>query len=702
MVTISRFIALTKTDAEGIEHDLDEWLDSLALEPHEEYAGQLYHSGWSPAEFDPPQRAASNVRRVFALVLDHDHGADWDKLVALWSGFAGVVYTTKSHTVERPRYRVVLALARPVTAAEYARLWQWGADRSQTVDCPVDQTCKDASRFWYDPTVPDGGWRAERLRGQAVEPDVVLATLPVPQLRVVRSPVSADSGDKLKRARAYLAKLPAAISGLQGHNTTWNAAAHMLIGFDLSESDAYDLIASDYNPRCDPPWTERELKHKVSSVAQRCNRERGYLLVDRPQIDSTRTAASYAPPPPDTLDVDWATKLLVGTKGQPRRAYYNTAIFVRHHPEFRGRWSLDTMTRQPWFDGKPLDPSYVHHIRARADCTLGYTPSPADVEAAIVQAAQDRPFHPIRQYLRSLDWDGEPRLASMARDYFASDSHLHAEMLRRWMIGAAARALWPGCKLDTALMLVGPQGYRKSTFFSVLGGQWHSDSYLDVSNFKDATLQLHSAWIYELSELENVVTGKSESRLKAWISSAVDHVRPPYAKETVAMPRAVSLCGTTNREQILTDVTGSRRFWIVPVSREIPFQLLSGCRDQLWAEAVCAAEAGDPWWLDREADDEREKMNAAYQEHDSWEEPIRGWLSRCGDRTTVTDVLSGALQLDVGKHDRASQMRVSRILRQVGWRRKQYGSERKWYYVLHQPLQPDLRLVSELESKQDS
>src|SRR5678816_20642 len=151
MVTISRFISLTQTDAEGIDHDIDEWLDSLAQPPGGEYVGQMYHSGWSPAEFDPPKRAASNVRRVFALVLDHDHGAVFERLADLWSGFAGVVYTTKSHTPDAPRYRVVLALVRPVTAEEYAKLWGWGADRSLAVDCPVDQTCKDASRCWYDP-----------------------------------------------------------------------------------------------------------------------------------------------------------------------------------------------------------------------------------------------------------------------------------------------------------------------------------------------------------------------------------------------------------------------------------------------------------------------------------------------------------------------------------------------------------------------
>lgn len=678
---VSQFVNLKDTAAEPLELDIDQWLDSLAIEPHDQYAGQMHHSGWSPAAFDPPRRSASNVRRVYALVLDHDKGADFDRLVSLWSTCSGVVYTTKSHTAEQPRYRSVLALSRPVSADEYAKVWLWAADRCAAADCPVDQQCKDASRFWYDPTVPESGtWRSARLSGAAIDPDTCTPPPQRPPLRVV-PPSSTTTTDRVRRARAYLAKLPAAVSGAQGHTATFNAVACVLIGFDLSEQDAYDIIASEYNPRCDPPWSERELRHKISSVAQRCNRERGYLLTERPRIDNTRTAASYAPPAPDDLDVDWESKLLVNDKQKTRRAYHNTAVFVRHHPEFRGRWSIDMMTRQPWFDGQPMRPEMVHHIRAQADCRLGYTPTASDVEAAIVAAAYDRPFHPIRQYLRSLDWDGIPRLDSMARDYFYSDKPLHAEMLRKFMIGAAARSLWPGSKLDTALMLVGPQGYRKSTFFKILGGQWHGDSYLDIHNYKDATLQLHSAWLYELAELENVVTGKAESRLKAWMSSEVDRVRPPYGKDIMPLPRAVVLCGSTNRERFLTDDTGSRRFWIISVTQEIPWRLLAECRDQLWAEALCAAESGEPWWLDAPSDSDREEENRAHAEDDSWLEPIGDWLKRAGEYTSTTEILKDCLQIELGKHDRWSQMRVARVLNQLGYKRKFNHRIKKWSYV---------------------
>lgn len=683
MVTISHFNGLTRTTAEPLEIDIERWLDLLATEPADQYAGQMEHPGWSPVLYDPPRRELANVRRVFALVLDHDKGAEIDRLVELWTGSSGVVYTTKSHADGAPRYRVVLALARPVTAEEYAKVWDWGAARSQAAQCPADKQCKDASRFWYSPTLPPGGWRAERLTGKAVDPDAIiaLAASAQPQLRVVRPRQQSTPSDRVSRARAYLRKIPGAVSGQSGHTATFNATAHVMIGFDLSADDALRLIQDEYNPRCSPEWSERELEHKIHSVAAQCKRERGYLLNERPKIVSTQHAAAYAPEAPAELDVDWTTQLLYKADRSARRAYYNTAVFVRHHPEFRGKWSLDLMTHQPWFDGRPMEPSHVHYIRAQADCRLGYTPPAADVEAAIVAAAADRPFHPILQYLRSLDWDGVPRLSAMARDYLGSDRPLHAEMVRKFMVGAAARALWPGCKLDTALMLVGDQGLGKSTFFAVLGGCWHADTFIDITN-KDAAIQLHASWIYELAELENVVTGARESRLKAWLTSTHDLYRPPYGRTAERRARAVSICGTTNRRQFLTDDTGSRRFHIVPVERTVPRDLLAEMRDQLWAEAVCAAESGELWWFGARQEREREVANEEFHEDDVWLTPIADYLAVPGrDEASMTDVLAIALKLDVSKQDRSAQMRAARILKSIGWRKERESTgSRHWIY----------------------
>lgn len=685
--SIAHFASLPETEVvESWTFTHEEWLSWLEQKPTSKWKGQHSTPGWSPVLYDPPARKRENIKHVYGLVLDYDKRATWDAVVTLWAAFYGLIYTTKSHDVGNHRLRVVLPLNRPASAEEYDRLWAWADRQSKLAGLETDGQAKDASRFWYMPTPPNGdSWRAQRLTGSPLDVDATLPLAEAPQLRVVNAPATyATTDQKTERARRYLAKIPAAVSGDRGHTQTFNAVAHVMIGFDLDPDTTYDLIASDYNPRCDPPWNEKQLRHKIRSVAERCTRERGYLLTDsRRPVHTTQQAADRAPEVPPELDVDWRSLLVIGDKGKTRRGYNNVLAFVRHHPDYRGRWSLNTMSGAVWFDGTAMRDTFVHDVRAHADRVLGFSPGRDDVEAAILTSAIDRPFHPIQQYLRSVDWDGIERLHAMAYDFLGSDDALHAELVRKWMISAVARALEPGCKVDTALMLQGEQGYFKSWFFKILGGDWHADSPIDIAN-KDSFQQIHAAWIYEFAELENVVTGARESRLKAWVTSTHDMFRAPYARVVDRRARSCVICGTTNRKQFLTDDTGSRRFWIISVAKIIPRELLAENRDQLWAEAVCAYEAGDQWWLEREADAERERQNEEFADEDPWEQIVVDWLRPPNVReVTISDLLSSAIKLDVPRQTRSEQMRVSRILKKKGWERRQIwnGGDRVWRYV---------------------
>jgi hypothetical protein len=554
---------------------------------------------------------------------------------------------------------------------------------------------RDSRQFLVEPSKHASGgmyrWQAGHAPDEiriASLPDAwikKLKVVPVPQ-RPAKMPPIIQSDLRAERARRYLAKMPGAVSGDNGHTQTFNAVACVMFGFDLDPDTTFDIIASDYNHRCDPPWSERELRHKIQSVAKKCTRERGYLLnADRRPIVTTQQASDSAPPPPAEVVTDWHAHLMVTDKNKVKKGVFNVSVFVRLFPEYHGKWSRNTMTGEVWFDGEPMRETMVHEVRARCDERLGFSPGREDVESAILTAARERPFHPIQQYLRSLDWDGVGRLSAMARDYLSSDDPLHAELVRKWMISAVARALLPGCKVDTALMLHGEQGYFKSKFFSVLGGNWHADSPIDIAN-KDSFQQIHAAWIYEFAELENVVHGRAESRLKAWLTSTHDMFRAPYERTVSRQARSCVICGTTNRKQFLTDDTGSRRFWIISVANPVPWELLAEMRDQLWAEARCAYEDGETWWLDRAQDAEREKANEEFVDEDPWQPTVAQWAANpSNDNITITSVLAEALELDSARQDRGAQMRVARILRTLGFERRQMGWPRQWKYVRRMP-----------------
>lgn len=379
----------------------------------------------------------------------------------------------------------------------------------------------------------------------------------------------------------------------------------------------------------------------------------------------------------------WRSRILFKSDGiSPRRSYNNTAVFLRYHPDYRGRWSLDLMGNVPMLDDIVVIDTINGECRSHIEAALGYSPSVGDVDAAIIAACRERSFHPVQRYLEGLQWDGERRLEFVARDYLHSESEIAAEQIRRWMIGAVARVMRPGCKVDTSLMLIGSQGVGKSTFFRILGGQWHGDSMIDINN-KDGVAVLQSAWISEFSELENAVGGKSESRLKAFVSSASDAYRAPYARAVAIVPRSGVICGTSNHDRFLTDATGSRRYWIVGVEHAIDCTALARWRDQLWAEALADFTAGAQWWLDTRLESLRISVNADHAADDPWVGKIAEYLHDRVTAVTTADLL-GWIGVPIDRQTRADQSRVGKVMSTIsGWEktRIRISGQRNWVFL---------------------
>jgi predicted P-loop ATPase len=235
-----------------------------------------------------------------------------------------------------------------------------------------------------------------------------------------------------------------------------------------------------------------------------------------------------------------------------------------------------------------------------------------------------------------------------------------------------ARILDPGCKVDYMLVLEGSQGAQKSTACRILADQWFSDALPDITH-KDASQHLRGKWLIEVAEM-HAMSRAEVTQLKAYITRQIERYRPSHGRLEVIEPRQCVFIGTTNKAVYLRDETGGRRFWPV-VCGNIYLDGLRCDRDQLFAEAVVAYRAGEPWWPAK--DFEREHIapqQAARYEVDEWQNSIADYLKTATGEITVTGVASSALLLERKNLGTAEQRRITTALDRLGWKRGERSS----------------------------
>ena len=279
-------------------------------------------------------------------------------------------------------------------------------------------------------------------------------------------------------------------------------------------------------------------------------------------------------------------------------------------------------------------------------------------------AAHENPIHPVRDFLDGLVWDEVPRLDTMAVNYLgAADTQFAAIAMRKFMIGAVARIIVPGCKMDTMLVLEARQGAGKSRFAKTLARErWFTDT-MPRFHGKDAMIQLQSRWIIEVPELE-AASQSSIVTTKAFLSKQEDTFRPPYGRQTETFRRQCVFIGTTNEDEYFHDHTGSRRFWPIACG-EIDIDRLAQDRDALWAEAVARFRQGEIWHLT----DEEEALAVPEQRKREPEEPWAYSINSYtwpNEEVRIRDVLEH-IGISVERQDQRNKLRVSRYLKRWGW-----------------------------------
>ena len=294
---------------------------------------------------------------------------------------------------------------------------------------------------------------------------------------------------------------------------------------------------------------------------------------------------------------------------------------------------------------------------------------------AINKRARELSFHPIRQWLDSLVWDGTPRLDNWLTTYLGAigDAAYLAAIGAMFLIAMAARVFRPGCKMDYMPVLEGDQGVAKSQACAILAGQWFSDALPDIRH-KDASQHHRGKWLIEISELSAFTRADIEA-LKAFITRDTERYRPPYGRLEVIEPRQSVFAGTTNRSTYLKDETGSRRFWPFLVGI-INLEDLRRDRDQLFAEAVMRFKREEHWWPDAAFEAAMiSPEQESRREEDPWEAPIAEYLGGNGlnvsplTQVSITQIARLALCFDVmAKVGTADQRRIVAVLKILRWK----------------------------------
>ncbi|RYZ17362.1 MAG: hypothetical protein EOO70_02155, partial [Myxococcaceae bacterium] len=431
-----------------------------------------------------------------------------------------------------------------------------------------------------------------------------------------------------KRAVAYLDRMSPSIEGAGGDAALWSAAESMTVGFALGPTTASAVLWRYFNPRCSPLWPRAVIERKCREASSHGKLTWGRLRDAAGGAAGLRAAANErhrAPTAPsagsqpagleqdmglgDGLPAvdDWTKALLVDRRGNYIKSAGNIGRIFEHaegwdvlvQDQFTGR--LMAMACPPSHVGLPGESwprpwADIDDLIAMQwlESTWGIDAGSLRVAQAIELAVKHRRVHPVRDYLKGVIWDGVPRLERWLTTYLGVEDTPYTQAVGASTLRAAvARALRPGSKVDTMLVLQGEQGAGKSKSIRALCGErWFTDDLAEFGS-KDAAEQLLGAWFVEVAELGAMNRSEVE-RVKSFISREVDRFRPAYGHKVVDRPRQCVFIGTTNADTYLRDETGNRRFWPVQVGAvgQLDVEALKRDRDQLWAEAVAQVAAG--------------------------------------------------------------------------------------------------------------
>jgi putative DNA primase/helicase len=607
------------------------------------------------------RRKAGSVlhRQLITLDIDFSPVGIWDDFTLLY-GNAAVLYSTHKHASDSPRLRLILPLDRQVMPDEYVaiarriagnlgieyfdhttfqpeRLMYWPSTSKDGVYAFEHQDgpwlCADEVLTTYTDWRDSSEWpvsersynlvqRAIKKQGDPLEkPGIVGAFCRTYDIHEAIETYLADVYESCDTEKRYTYKEGSTAAGLityddkfaYSHHGTDPVSGKLCNAFDLVRLHLFGL--KDEDARDDTPINKMPSYLAMAEHATKDAKVRKNVISER--MEDAKADFENIEDPQEEESDDWQAELDVDKKGKCYSTVNNVIIILTKDPSIKGRIAFNSFEHReialknlPWRkitpETKYLTDKDDAGIRHYVESIYGIT-GVQKIKDAIDIVLLKNSFHPVRDYLTSLKWDGEERVDSLLIDYLgAEDSEYVRAVTRKALSAAVARIFEPGAKFDYVLTMVGKEGKGKSTLFDKLGKSWFSDSFIGVQG-KEAFEQLQGTWIVEMAELSAIKKAEIEA-VKHFISKREDRYRVAFGRRVENFPRQCIFIGTTNNQDFLRGATGNRRFWPVAISEQAPtkdvFKDLTDYEiNQVWAEAIHYYRQGEELYLSKELEE---------------------------------------------------------------------------------------------------
>lgn len=631
------------------------------------------------------RRKSDTVASRSIVTLDVDNASKdfWENFTLFYDN-AAAVYATHKYSPDKPRLRLILPLSRPVTPDEYVAISRRIAGNLGIEQ--FDDTTYEPERLMYWPSTPkDIEYYFQAQDGPWLQADEILATYH--NYRDASEwPVSDREGDAIRREIKKQAD-PLEKNGIVGvfcrtydiHKAIETFLSDVYESCDMDNrytykegSTAAGLIVYDdkfaYSHHGTDPAGRMLCNafdlvriHKFGNLDEdvkdktNITKYPSYLAMEglcTADKETRRTLATeklksagedFEGILTEDEDDSWLEEMEADRKGNYLSTLSNIRLILEHDPKLRGQIRRDEFNHMdvivgnvPWRTPRnKFEQFWKNSDDACLRCYLEADPwrisGMQKIYDALEAVLEANKYHPIREYLNGLNWDGFSRLDRIFIDYLgAPDTELIKTMTRKAFTAAVARVMCPGTKFDYVVVIIGTQGIGKSTILKKMGKDWFSDSFIKVDG-KEAMEQLQGAWIMEIGELAGLKKAEVES-IKDFISKDVDMFRVAYGRKNEKFPRQTVFFGTTNEDNFLRDATGNRRFWPITtdkskVTKSIWEDLTDDEIDQLWAEAVQRYRDQEPLYLPKNLEQQARELQECHAEIDERKGLIEEFLN---------------------------------------------------------------------------